>query len=420
MKPASDNSQFIYDSPIHSDVEVKLRELLVKLAEDDKILGIQVCAYKDGRVVIDTAAGFLDKDDTRRVQNDSLFPSFSVTKGITAGMLHWVVDNGKLKLDENVANIWPGFGINGKDLIKVNHALNHTSGLHNAMSKAFADFSTLSNWKECLNGIVTSTPETEPGQEQFYHYSSFGWLCGGIIEHASGKSFQEVLDEAIVQPLNIEGELYIGIPPGVESRLASLTVDMEEVKLIQLTKPNRPDLPSSFQPAEIAKGLPVFCHTFNNLEVRRATIPASNGHFTARALARYYAALATGGIVPPPYPPSNKDNSSMKIYQNPKIHDAFMGIGDYKDLALPNGVFGLGFRRYVSEEGLQAFGHSGVGGSVGFCDIKNNFSIAVTVNKMSLGAVTGQIVQFVCSELNIPVPTEFTVYSEKEPQIKLN
>jgi len=27
-----------------------------------------------------------------------------------------------------------------------------------------------------------SVPETEPGQQQLYHYLSFGWLCGGIIE----------------------------------------------------------------------------------------------------------------------------------------------------------------------------------------------------------------------------------------------
>ena len=32
--------------------------------------------------------------DPRPVQPDSLFPVFSVTKAITAGMLHWLVDNG--------------------------------------------------------------------------------------------------------------------------------------------------------------------------------------------------------------------------------------------------------------------------------------------------------------------------------------
>jgi aarF domain-containing kinase len=55
---------------------------------------LKVCAYKDGEVIIDTAAGVLGKYDPRPVKPDSLFPVFSVTKGITAGMVHWLVDNG--------------------------------------------------------------------------------------------------------------------------------------------------------------------------------------------------------------------------------------------------------------------------------------------------------------------------------------
>lgn len=55
---------------------------------------LKVCAYKDGEVIIDTAAGMLGRYDPRPVQPDSLFPVFSVTKGIAAGMLHWLVDNG--------------------------------------------------------------------------------------------------------------------------------------------------------------------------------------------------------------------------------------------------------------------------------------------------------------------------------------
>ena len=40
----------------------------------------------------------------------------------------------------------------------------------------------MADWDECLKRIAMSAPETEPGQEQLYHYLSFGWLCGGIIE----------------------------------------------------------------------------------------------------------------------------------------------------------------------------------------------------------------------------------------------
>ena len=33
-------------------------------------------------------------------------------------------------------------------------------------------------------------------------------------QRASGKKFQEILEEAFIRPLKIEGELYVGIPPG--------------------------------------------------------------------------------------------------------------------------------------------------------------------------------------------------------------
>ncbi|KAK8295560.1 hypothetical protein V6Z12_D05G070700 [Gossypium hirsutum] len=474
-KTPAANAQWIYDTPVHSDVEAKLRRLLVELGNNDKILGIQVCAYKDGEVIIDTAAGVLGRYDPRPVQPDTLFSVFSATKGITAGMLHWLVDNGKLKLDENVANIWPEFRGNGKEHIKVHHILNHTSGLHNALADLRGENAFLmTEWDACLKLIEASQPETEPGKQQLYHYLSFGWLCGGIVEHASGKKFQEILEEALIRPLKIEGELYVGIPPGVEARLANLTLDTDDLKKFSEMR-NRAEMPSTFQLnniSEFAEYLPAF---FNMLNVRRAIVPAANGHCSARALARYYAALADCGVVPPPHSsasnpplgshphipkfPSKKtdekqkgkvdgglknersdgrqnvyirieedddndeekcskssrdtskgagpENKKGKIFSNPRVHEAFMGVGEYENMCLRDGVFGLGFRRLKSKDGdgsYSGFGHSGMGGSTGFCDVKNRFAMAVTLNKLSFGGVTAKIVELICSELNLPLP----------------
>lgn len=473
MRGPSTNTQWIYDSYPNSEVESKLRNLLLEMGSD-KILGIQVCAYKDGKVIIDTAAGSLGKYDPRPVQPDSLFPVFSVTKGITAGMVHWLVDKGKLKYDETVADIWPKFGTNRKELIKVHHLLNHTSGLHNALGDVVkTDPLLVCDWEETLQKIAKCTPETEPGSSQIYHYLSFGWLCGGLVEHASGKKFQEILEEAIVHPLQIEGELYIGIPPGVESRLAALTVDVEELQKLSGFRPG-PDVPPELVSsiAQMASGVPAL---FNTLNVRRAIIPAANGHCSARALARYYAALAAGGAIPPPHsgnskpplgshlhtpmfptaePKKKKKGSTKKggsspekgeyaqlrtsdadsevltaavtgsagtMFANSDILDAFMGIGDYSGMIYPNGKFGLGFRRYGrSGSAPMGFGHSGMGGSTGFCDPEHGFAIAVTVNRMSLGSSTRRVVRFVCEELGVPVPDEFSVSGEKGPDMVLN
>ncbi|KAI7750291.1 hypothetical protein M8C21_021142 [Ambrosia artemisiifolia] len=393
---------------VNSDIEAKLRSFLLELKNTGRILGIQICAYKDGKVIIDTAAGVLGKDDPRPVQPDNLFPVFSVTKGVTTGMVHWLADKGKLKLDENVANIWPDFGTNGKDQTKVNHVLNHTAGLHNALAGISEhDHALFCDFDECLKRIAMVAPETEPGQVQLYHYLSYGWLCGGIIEHASGKKFQDVLEEAIVRPLDVEGELYIGIPPGVEPRLATVSIDAEDLILLDpehdIYKSSRysSPWPSTFTFSMVSSLIPLM----NNLNARRAIQPAANGHFSARAVARYYATLVDGGVVPPRHPSQPlspiqsrpvTDEVDCNIFSNPKekIHEAFLGSGDYKDLAVTNGIFGMGFIRFKTIDGSPiGVGLPGLGGSTGYCDINNRFAIAVTVNKLSIGALTGEIIR---------------------------
>lgn len=295
---------------------------------------------------------------------------------------------------------------------------------------------------------------------------------------------------------------------GVESRLAALTLDADDLnKLFGIS--NRSGLPEAFQPDRIVQLVTTLPPLFNMLNTRRAIIPAANGHCSARALARYYAALADGGVVPPPHssytkPPlgshphipkfpgktptkkkagKNKEPSTAskannnghgqnpnhskdsengnhyrnpssdsynrlvgetsssnrtdtgttesvvvsnprsgdKIFRNPRIHDAFLGLGEYGNLAKPDGEFGLGFKRYYAKDkSFIGFGHSGMGGSTGFCDVKNRFAIAVTVNKMSFGAVTSKIIQLVCSELNIPVPEDYLRSVEIGPDGQLN
>lgn len=276
----------------------------------------------------------------------------------------------------------------------------------------------------------------------------------------------------------------------MESRLATLTTDTDNLKKVPGIS-GRKDLPSTFQQDNLVQIVSMVPPLFNMLNIRRAIIPAANGHCSARALARYYAALVDGGVVPPPHSSSskpalgshphipkfpvessskkrrnrskklaaafnirsnkyeqapaedpeigshssNKSNISNlsdtrsvpqkgnvgKIFSNVRIHDAFLGAGEYANLVKPDGRFGLGFKRYHSKEGsLIGFGHSGMGGSTGFCDIKNRFAISVTLNKLSFGAETGKIIHFICSELNIPVPQDYLSFVETGPEGQLD
>ncbi|GJP49801.1 hypothetical protein CLOM_g8969 [Closterium sp. NIES-68] len=391
----------------------KLCALLADLLQHGRLVGVQVCAYMGGEVVVDVAAGFLGRYDPRPVQHDSLFSVFSATKGVTSGIMHCLADQRRLQLEGRVADIWPGFEGEGKHQVTVSDVLTHRAGLPNAMStRLMVDPMLMCRWREMLSHLAAEVPESPPGTVEEYHYLSFGWLAGGIIEAASGQSFQEVLDAMLARPLGVRGEFYVGIPAGVESRLATLSLERSDVpdsaqasaisrrlaeaarreaahredvqrggqeagtpreqgvegggdgaeeewelvegrgeeervrgksskkdavggstverdpsaaahahaasSSLQSPPPSgnpatttdssssgggaKASIPSSEEMAARAAALPLL---FNSLFLRRAVIPSANGHFSARALARYYATLAASGLIPPV--PSSSD-----------------------------------------------------------------------------------------------------------------
>ena len=65
----------------------KVHDLLLKQIADGRQLGTQVCAYQHGEVIVDTWAGAMGAHDPRPVQADSLFSSYSTTKGVAATLV---------------------------------------------------------------------------------------------------------------------------------------------------------------------------------------------------------------------------------------------------------------------------------------------------------------------------------------------
>jgi len=69
---------------INDDVHHLLQDLIASGQE----IGLQVAAYVDGQLVVDTWAGLADPDTGRMVDGETLFTSWSTTKGFAATCLH--------------------------------------------------------------------------------------------------------------------------------------------------------------------------------------------------------------------------------------------------------------------------------------------------------------------------------------------
>ena len=70
-------------------------------------IGVQVAAYLDGVQVVDAWGGVADPATGRKVDGETLFNVYSVTKAVAATALHIQVDRGLLDYNAPVARYWP-------------------------------------------------------------------------------------------------------------------------------------------------------------------------------------------------------------------------------------------------------------------------------------------------------------------------
>ena len=356
---------------VESALNAKVHALLLEQIERGTQLGTQVCAYRNGDVIVDTWAGQMGPADPRPVQADTLFNCFSTTKGVAAAALHILADRGLIDYDAPVTKYWPAFGKNGKEKVTVAQAMSHQAGLHAVPHPLTIEF--VQDWDAGLRWIEDGVPAYEPGTDTGYHALTYAWVAGGIIQHASGRHIKDVIREDIALPLGIAGQMFVGIPDGLDDRLATLMTAAEQGTVEPLPIP--PD-------HDFFKAMPTDSQLdFNDMRVRQSCIPSANGHFTARALARMYAALANGG-----------QTDGVRLVSEVRIPSMYRLMVDTPDrviLGMPIRK-GIGFFLGGKMMGVScaqgpretSFGHAGAGGSIAFADPEVGLSVAVTINKM--------------------------------------
>src|SRR5215203_5090842 len=107
----------------------RIQALLDEMIATGPEVGLQVAAYHHGELVADAWAGVADSSTGRPIDGDTVFVTFSVSKGVTATIAHLLADRGQLDYDAPIAKVWPAFAANGKERITARHVLAHTAGL---------------------------------------------------------------------------------------------------------------------------------------------------------------------------------------------------------------------------------------------------------------------------------------------------
>jgi CubicO group peptidase (beta-lactamase class C family) len=351
---------------IHGQVALgfePVRDAFAKNFTDTDEIGAGFALVRDGETLVDIHAGHADRKRTRSWTADTIVPVFSTGKAITAMVIAWLVDQGRLDYDAPVATVWPDFAQGGKGDVTVAQALSHQAGLPGYRFEMDA-----ADWFDRAlmeDRFAAMEPLWPLGQGTGYHPISFGVIADAVVRRADekGRTVGGLLREVICGPREID--FHIGVSEADQARAAE-----------HMLPPCPPHL-GKMNPAREAAFLKPWSSPGRRgtQAWRSAELPAANGHGTANAVARLMAPFATKGRL-----------DGDRFISADTIAAAMGEQARGPDQVLPFDLsYGCGvmINRDSGHYGPEpkTVGHYGFGGSCGFADPVRGVSGSYVMNR---------------------------------------
>lgn len=206
----------------------RLDRHFARLVDDGRLPGYLVAVSRHGRVAHLTTYGRRDREAGLPVESDTLWRIYSMTKPVTSVAALMLLEEGRLGLDDRVADFLPAFaeprvhvGGKGPDTttrpaeqpILIRHLLTHTAGLTfgfyhaHPVDQLYRDAGLESSVAPGADlagtcEVYARLPlQFEPGTR--WNYSVATNVLGRVIEVVSGQDLDVFLHERIFRPLGM-------------------------------------------------------------------------------------------------------------------------------------------------------------------------------------------------------------------------
>jgi CubicO group peptidase (beta-lactamase class C family) len=205
-----------------AEMEAFLDGLFAKEMEEYHIAGAAVSVVKDGELFFAKGYGYADVENGIPVDPEqTVFRIGSVTKLFTWTAVMQLVEQGKLDLEADV-NTYLDFRVPDTypQPITLKHLMTHTAGFEDL----YVDFVTLDSEDQLPPGkwLASHIPGRVRPPGEVAAYSNYGTaLAGYIIARVSGQSYDQYIQEHILDPLGMAHAAAIEtFHPGVRANLS--------------------------------------------------------------------------------------------------------------------------------------------------------------------------------------------------------
>lgn len=323
----------------------KLTDFVETAQRELGVPGVGLALVQGGKVVFEGGLGVRELGKKEKVTADTRFMVASNTKGMTTLLLAKLVDEGKLRWEDPVEKVFPGFRLGDAATtakVEVRHLVCACTGLPREDLPWILEFAK-STPKSSLDLLAGMQPTTKFGET--FQYSNLlaaagGWVAAHVVapKEELGKAYDQAMQSRVFGPLGMK----------------SATFDDDLALRSDHASPHGDDF----------AGVPVVAA----FDLNRSVVPvrpAGGAWVSARDMAKYVQLELSEGKLPSGKPLVSKDAFLARRAKQVTIgSDTIYGMGLETDTAWGTPVVHHGGSLFGYKSDFYAFTEHGVGAVV--------------------------------------------------------
>jgi CubicO group peptidase (beta-lactamase class C family) len=195
------NSSYALEE-VTPSMQTLLNQQMAKNNERYGVVGQSVLILKNHQKIFRSQHGAANIELGVDITEKHIFPSYSITKLFTSVLMMQQVEQGCVKLKSSIRIYLPYLPNQWQD-VTIEHLLSHTSGIPRYFDRAMSEGSFLPNKKAVFLSLIDEPAHFEIGTQNSYNNTNF-LLLSAILEAKTGKSYQEMVEEVIINPLALK------------------------------------------------------------------------------------------------------------------------------------------------------------------------------------------------------------------------
>lgn len=212
---------------------------------------LAVVVVKDGRICDRAAVGIRKWGDPAPVTTNDVFHIGSCTKSMTATLTAMLIEDGKLRWDTKIAEVFPD--LRGKmdtqyEMVTVEQLLQHRGGVPGAPPAAAWKRAwekagpPVAQRREFIAAVLREPPEAAPGTKMIYSNQGYA-VVGAMLEKVTGQAWESLITERLFKPLHMDSAGFG--PPGT---IGAVDQPWGHTRKFLITVPLQEDNPPAIAP----------------------------------------------------------------------------------------------------------------------------------------------------------------------------